>query len=539
MNESNHPKRGIHRRDLIKDVVAAGFGLGVFVFSPSISLAESNVSKKEKQNLIQIENAKPGTRDWMLTKTSVGTGQDWYRSRTIEGYCSETSVRAGDTLKVMVSANPVSEFDLEIFRTGYYGGAGARTMKTFTSVQGKTQPDAEIGENRLRECKWEPTVEFEIPKDWVSGVYLGKLTAKEDGSQSYIIFTVRDDRPCDLLFQSSVLTWQSYNSWPNQEWSIYHDNSNKYRPKDEGLLKARGKKMGGNMGPASGWVSYDRPYAQFRYDHFLDRPDTVGSGEFLLWEFPLSYWLEQQGYDVSYITNVDTHRDGQGLLRAKGFVSAGHDAFWTRDIYSNISAARDAGVNIAFMGSGATALVGFLSPAEGQPRPVLCREGFFVGEQYGRKYAELSGFTDPPGRDIAVMVGGSQGGEHAGAGDWVCAKPDHWVYEDTHMKEGDAIPGVIGWHYHGDPVPKLPGIEVLATSIPQKNNKPAHAATLYNGPKGSIVFSAGSTWWAQALSSPPGHVLPVNSHVPKANKIKGPDPRAQRITANVLDRFIK
>ena len=77
-------------------------------------------------------------------------------------------MRAGDTLKVMVSANPVSEFDLEIFRTGYYGGTGARSMKKFTSLQGKTQPDAEIGENRQRECTWEPSVEFEIPKDWVS-----------------------------------------------------------------------------------------------------------------------------------------------------------------------------------------------------------------------------------------------------------------------------------------------------------------------------------------------------------------------------------
>lgn len=119
-------------------------------------------------DVIRKENAKPGTRDWMLTKTSVGTAKDWFRSRTIEGYCSETSVRAGDTLKVMVSANPVSEFDLEIFRTGYYGGTGARSMKKFTSLQGKTQPDAEIGENRQRECTWEPSVEFEIPKDWVS-----------------------------------------------------------------------------------------------------------------------------------------------------------------------------------------------------------------------------------------------------------------------------------------------------------------------------------------------------------------------------------
>ena len=33
--------------------------------------------------------------------------------------------------------------------------------------------------------------------------------------------------------------------------------------------------------------------------------------------------LEQHGYDVSYISNVDTHADPEGLLRAKGFISVG------------------------------------------------------------------------------------------------------------------------------------------------------------------------------------------------------------------------
>ena len=104
---------------------------------------------------------------------------------------------AGDTLKIMVSTNPVSEFSLEIFRTGYYGGTGGRSMKKFDSIQGKIQADPPIGENRLRECKWEPSVEFKIPDDWLSGVYLGKLTAEKENLQSYVIFIVRDARPCD------------------------------------------------------------------------------------------------------------------------------------------------------------------------------------------------------------------------------------------------------------------------------------------------------------------------------------------------------
>ena len=169
-------------------------------------------------NRIRSENAKSGTRDWMLTKTDITDDEpvELWRSPRIEGYCSETSVRAGDTIKIMVSTNPVSEFSLEIFRTGYYGGDGGRFMKRFDSIQGKTQADPPIGENRLRECKWEPSLEFEIPEDWLSGVYLGKLTAKKEGVQSYVIFIVRDDRLCDLLFQCSDMTWQAYNSLAHQ-----------------------------------------------------------------------------------------------------------------------------------------------------------------------------------------------------------------------------------------------------------------------------------------------------------------------------------
>jgi len=49
----------------------------------------------------------------------------------------------------------------------------------------------------------------------------------------------------------------------------------------------------------------------------VNAPLSQGSGEFLLWEFPLAFWMEKEGYDVSYISNVDTASDLKGLLRAK------------------------------------------------------------------------------------------------------------------------------------------------------------------------------------------------------------------------------
>ena len=69
MQNSRKPRGGLNRRDLVKGVTAAGLGLAAGGLSPSSVFAQANVSKKGKQNLIQLENAKPGTRDWMLAKT--------------------------------------------------------------------------------------------------------------------------------------------------------------------------------------------------------------------------------------------------------------------------------------------------------------------------------------------------------------------------------------------------------------------------------------------------------------------------------------
>jgi hypothetical protein len=252
----------------------------------------------------------------------------------------------------------------------------------------------------------------------------------------------------------------------------------------------------------------------------------VGSGEFLLWEFPLTYWMEQQGYDVSYQSGVDTHKDGPGLLRAKGFISVGHDEYWSRDMYDSAIAARDAGVNLAFLsGNAVFGVVPLLPSAEGQPHRIMRRDSLFLGGQ-----------TKMP--DGALLMGGRHAMGGVGGGDWVCCKPDHWVFDGTGMKNGDGIQGLVGWEWHSDPARDLPGHVILAES-PTKNGKgkprATQVATMYDGPKGNVVFNAATIWWAQGLSSPPGHVLPAH----KAAKPQGPDERVQRMTKNVFDRFIR
>ena len=532
-NESNENKSTVNRRDLLKGAAVAGLTVATGAYGAPKNPGKP--SKSPKSDLIQCENAKPGTREWLLTKTRTVPGKINSillngRSQVIEGYCSANSVRAEEKLQIMVSANPESAFQLEIFRTGYYNGDGARLMKRFDSLKGFTQPDPPVGENYVRECQWEPSVEFEIPKDWLSGVYLGKLTAEKTGVQSYVIFIVRDDRPCDLLFQCSDLTWSAYNRWPT-DYSIY--------------TKHKGYS---STGVPSGTVSFDRPYALFT--HPVNKiKKSGGSGEYLPWEFPLAFWMEQYGYDVSYISNIDTHADPDGLLRTKGFISVGHDEYWTLDMYNNVLKARDEGVSLAFFGGNSVlCVIPMLPSGNGTPNRATRREGFFlpvsgkIPEAVKRRMVNVGGFEPNMGPDGAQLMGarldtsGKGGGGGRGSGDWTCAQPDHWLFEGTGMKKGDSVKGLIGWEWHGAPAMDLPGISVVAEGTPFINGKPMgrYTSTLYDGPKDNIVFNAATIWWANGLSSPPGHVNPSRHGVTQ----QGPDKRVQQITHNLFKRII-
>jgi hypothetical protein len=94
-------------------------------------------------------------------------------------------------------------------------------MRTVGPLQGAAQPTPQDGPKHLIECKWAKGFSLEIPKDWTSGVYLGKLSTLKTQGECYVIFIVRDDRKADLMFQCSDLTWLSYNRWPN--WRSLYD----------------------------------------------------------------------------------------------------------------------------------------------------------------------------------------------------------------------------------------------------------------------------------------------------------------------------
>lgn len=470
-------------------------------------------------NLIRRENAREGATDWQLTRVRLDKS-DGCRSAAIEGYCSRQSVAAGDKLQILVSTEPASKYRVEIFRTGYYGGRGARRMCLVGPLDGKPQPVPAPDERTMHECRWEPSLEMSVPADWPSGVYLARLTTlpgRDDLPywQSYAVFIVRDERPADILFQCSDNTWQAYNGWPYKS-SIYT------HPKDV-------------EGPWAD-VSFDRPYGrEAQYSAIVNDPLSVGSGAWLTFEFPLAYWLEQEGFDVSYCSNSDLLSPDRGL-KCKAFLSVGHDEYWDIRQYRSVVAMRDAGVNLLFLSGNAVCWVSPLKPGrDGRPNRVTFRGGPYGGShQWAEERRQKHGPFPESGPDEGYLIGARNLRPVNGGGDWICARPEHWIFAGTGMKRGDRVPGLIGWEYHGDPPTDLPGLEIVAQGTAwQGGTVPSPwTATIYPGPKENFVFNAATIFWAQGLGAPPGHTLPW-SH---GSRPHGPDPRVQQITRNLLRR---
>ena len=383
-------------------------------------------------------------------------------------------------------------------------------MRTLGPLQGTAEPTPQDGARHLVECNWKTGFSLEIPKDWLSGVYLGKLSTiptvagqfldLEMHSESYFVFIIRDDRKADLLFQASDMTWLSYNRWP--QWRSLYDlgphlgerTTPRWATTSDSIgLRTLLERIPGRLPPA--------------HQRLRRVPDDRVPARLLAREGRLRRHLHLERRHP---------RRRHGLLRAKAFLSVGHDEYWTDRMFENVTKARDAGVSLAFLsGNAVSGVVELLPSSDGRPNRVMRRAGRgFQGEQ------ELMGAT-------------SYG---VGFADWTSDRPEHWAFEGTNMKKGDRVAQLVGWEYHGAPLGKHPDLVVLSEGPVYGNNgerrSGTYATTIYTAAKGNLVFNAGTCWWNLVLSTPPGFQNPPRKDFMRT------DARIQRITKNILDRMV-
>jgi hypothetical protein len=273
------------------------------------------------QNAIVVENRLAGASDWDVN----GAGD-----LTIQGFATDISVNKGETVHFKIKTN-ASSYKIDIYRLGYYQGNGARKVGTgtITATLPQSQPaDFTDRTTGLIDCgNWSESANWLVPTTAVSGIYIAKLTRNDNGGASHIVFIVRDDASTSsLFFQTSDATWQAYNGYGGN--SLYVGNTTL---------------PGGHAAK----VSYNRP--------FITRAGDGGGGPEEDWlfnaEYPMIRWLERNGYDVTYTTDMDGDRRGNLIRNHKVFLSVGHDEYWSGPQRANVEAARAAGVHLAFFSS--------------------------------------------------------------------------------------------------------------------------------------------------------------------------------------------
>jgi hypothetical protein len=459
---------------------------------------------------IATENAKPGTDSWQLTNPasmfgSESTNASDYAVAEIQGYASKTSVNHGDSIDFFVRTINTNPYTVSVYRIGWYGGLGSRLMLGPVTLQGVVQPmpPAPVfwpSGDGLVECNWSASYRLNVPTDWVSGVYLAKLALSSPAKESYIIFVVRDDASsAPILVQASLGTYQAYNEWGGS--SLYT------------LL---------NGSPTGYRVSFNRPFWRaFGAGNFFG---PLGSPHY---EIHLVRWLESQGYDATYVTDLDAHENPNLLLSKKVWVDLAHDEYWSWQMRDTVERGRDAGVHLAFLGANACYWqVRFEPSSTGDPDRTMIGYKTLAANDHPADPR----FVTTLWRNIrpeAALVGIEYNGvSQVIDSDVVITNPSHWMFNGTGLVDGSILPNVLGYETDSVTAETPPGTITLAHSPFPKGSPQVNAdMTIYTAPSAAYVWATGSLQWSAGL----------DDYVPS----RGVVPAAQRITANFLNRALQ
>jgi VCBS repeat-containing protein len=484
-------------------------------------------------NIIVEENLKQGNpeSEWGID----GAGSD-----NIQGFATDISVDNGKTISFKIDTDS-NNYRIDIYRLGYYGGMGARKVDSIqhTGVQNQPDPLRDATTGAVDAGNWSVSASWAVPDDAVSGVYIAKLV-RQDGTfgENQIPFIVRDDAShSDIVFQTADETWQAYNGWG-------------------------GANLYGGNGPATGQgagrsyaVSYNRPIATRGGVGTYAAPQDYLFGA----EYAGIYWLEQNGYDVSYMSGVDVDRYGSLLLNHKTYIDAGHDEYWSGQQRANVEAARDAGVNLMFWSGNEVYWRtrwgdSFSADATDYRTLISYKETWAPGSSIDPSDQWTGTFRDP--RQSPPAIGGgapenSLTGQLFKVDDVGSNLGAITVgYDDANLRfwrntsVANLQPGqtaTLTKNYLGYEWDEAPDngfdpaglVKLSSTTLPVStylfdygnttgNATATHNLTLYRAPSGALVFGAGTVYWTWGLS---------DNH---DNEATPTDPRVQQAMVNLL-----
>jgi hypothetical protein len=437
------------------------------------------------------ENARPGDPRWDIRHLGAADA--------IVGYAGAASVLTGESVPLYVSTTS-RWFRVLAFRMGWYRGDLARLVWASGPVHGHRQRSRSVeGTTSTVSADWGPSLS--VPTHgWPEGSYLLRLDA-DDGAQRFVPLTIRSASTAGkVVIKNCVATWQAYNAWGG--YDLYH----------------------GPAGPAD--------YAGRSLAVTLDRPfDLDGAFMFLAHERKLIQLAERLGLPLAYETNMDLAGDARLLDGASALISPGHDEYWSPPERANVTAARDAGVNLAFLGANAMFRRTRLARTRlGARRLVICyKTSYLQDPMYGvRNDLVTSDWREPPHPDPESSVTGTLYESNPTSAAFVVTSPDAWMFHGTGVQRGTSFAGLVGIEYDrvnpGSPVERP--IEVLAHSPLTCRGVNSYSDAAYYTHGGAGVFNTGTMRWVRSFSGNIGYG--INQRTARFTR---------RVTANVLRAF--
>ena len=413
------------------------------------------------------------------------------------GYCDEMSYAAGDTVRLHVTTTAAT-FDVEIYRDG----PTRETVYRKKGIAGKFTPTA--GDCYKNGCNWPVLHELKVPGNWRSGAYIVLLTIEKDGQkrQCEAFFVVRGRGKAKIAYLLTTETWAAYNDWGGA--NLYYGIDGPQKDAASPVLSfdrpwARGFIVAPANFPLETTVT-ERLLFEKELDH-LHRP--IGGYPFMMgyswstsgagWAVdnrPMAIWLEENGYEIEYLTQTDLEKRGDVLKQYQVLVIAGHDEYWSWKQRDAVDTFLEAGGKMARF---AANMLWQTRHEEG--KKMVCYktaadERDPVAKDPDRRHLlttiwEHRFINRPAAHTFSVT--GLQGIYHAysgasprGSGGYTVYRPNHWCFEGTNLMYGDTFgsqEGVVGYETdsvdyvieYGLPRPSelhspLPGTEILAVT---------------------------------------------------------------------------
>ena len=524
--------RSLFKNTKIKMIVSIFFVLAIILLSIHIVQELSNPSQKVvlSPNAIQIENAKPGTIGWSMTKQAYGQ---------IQAYTDEPSINKGGDVHLYVSTFSPS-YSIDIYRLGYYHDVGARLVESIPASPGVPQGyypgigpnpvecrtcitsllDSRGLETDISDANWKLTNIIHFPSNWVSGIYYIKVTENRRGYQWAVPVVLRDDnRQADLIFEDPVNTDQAYNYWGGT--GLYND------------FRHPGVRNGHPS--YAYYASFDRPYRQ-----------GEGVGFLFSWTYSMLRFMEKNGYDVTYTTNDAISESYTNLLNYRGFVAGGHDEYWDNIERQKLELAISRGRSVAFFTSNAMYWqIRYTTVPGTNHKAIICYRFTGLDPYSTDKNLEYLTTTkwrnyplnDPEDRVLKAMFISQNINKIQ---DFVAEDTNNWIYFGTNMRNGDIINRVVGLEidttFSDGSITPNDRVTIIGDSpYVDQDGKHWRATAVIDEPvKGNnIIFDAGSYVWPDALS---------DFRVPWPVDKDGPVAESsilEQMTNNILQRMIK